>query len=187
MLGTVVEAPSPAARDTVLAASVADWDALSLGFCIDEGDWPILARFPPNIRLPRLENSSFSKMSSAKRLSLGISMVRGMKAASCWIEEEMEPRDGSESEGLSPVGRGGGAPAVGDFGDFGPLSEPHVCRIEDAVEGDTGGLHVSGTEMFFFLRRLGGPDDDEMLRLLPNILDSAFVSVGLVQADLGSS
>jgi hypothetical protein len=184
MLGTIVEAASPAeARARVPVASFADCDVLSLGFC-DGGVRPIIERFPPNIRLPRLENSNCSKRSSAKRLSLGISVVRGMKAVSCWIEEEMEPRDPSESEGL--VGRGGGIPAVGDLGDFGPFSEPHVWRIEDAVEGDTGGFIVSETKMFFFLRRLGAPDDEERLRLFPNILDSVFMSVGLVLVDMVS-
>jgi hypothetical protein len=56
--------------------------------------------------------------------------------------------------------------------------------MEDAVEGDTGGLLASTeTEIFFFRRRFGGPDDEERLRLFPNILLSGFVSVGLVQVD----
>ena len=55
--------------------------------------------------------------------------------------------------------------------------------MDDAAEGDTGGLLLASTvetEMFFFLRRFGGPEDEERLRLFPNILLSGFASVGLV-------
>jgi hypothetical protein len=152
-----------------------------------------MARLPPNIILPRLENSSCWKRSSDSRLSLGISVVRGVKALSCcWNAEEVERREPSMSPGLLLVWSdcGGGTPAfVGDLGDLGPFSEPHGCRIEDAVEGDTGGLQVISTvetDMFFFRSRFGGLPDEEKLKLFNNILSSGFVSVRLVPTDSNS-
>jgi hypothetical protein len=100
MLGTADEAPSRVGARAALVALGFE-PCVALGFCIDEGDDSMGERFAPNIILPRLENSSCSKRSSDRRLSLGISVVRGMKAfSSCRNEEEMEPRDASDAEGL---------------------------------------------------------------------------------------
>lgn len=183
MFGTVVV--DGVSRDTTRASLLllAPWLSRSLERCDCDASRPeglagcddelgAVDRFAPNMMLPRLENSNCSKRSSsAKRLSVGMSVVIGIKSMSAGTRDEMETRDDDPRTESADCGDGSPAPAVVgdktcDLGELDDLSEPHFEGLKALFVGDTSWA----SERVLFCSFFTGNDDRVSLEFVRNML-----------------